>query len=616
MFAHGLLNSHSGREFRTLAVLHLSLSLNFSSLEPTVKELALDIWAVADLLRGDYKRAEYGKVILPFTILTRLDGLLAPFQKEIQELLQANRGVEESILEIKLLKVSGYKFFNRSAYDFVRLKAEAGHVAANLRNHIAGYSASVREIFEHFHFEEQIERLDKAGLIYQVVEFFANKRDTFAKISGLHMGYVFEELIRKFAEESNETAGEHFTPREVIHLMVNLVFDLDRDSLSQKGSIRTLYDPTAGTGGMLSVAEEYIQKLNPDAQLRVFGQELNPESYAICKADMLIKGQNISQIKLGNTLSAEGHSGEFFDYMLANPPFGVDWKKAEKAVKAEHENKGHAGRFGPGLPRINDGSFLFLLHMLSKMKSEKDSNGTRMAIVFNGSPLFSGAAESGESKIRQHILENDYLEAIVALPDQLFYNTGIFTYIWVLSNRKAANRKGKVQLVNAVQFWEKMPRSMGNKRKFISEEQIQEITRLYGDFTENAHVKIFPTRYFGYHRITVERPFQAKDGQLAISGIKAGKKKADPSLRDYENVPFKKWEDGKLVDETIEAYFKREVLPHVPDAWVDLEKTKIGYEINFTRYFYQYQKPRSLDEIRADILRLEEETEGMLKEVL
>ena len=419
----------------------------------------------------------------------------------------------------------------------------------------------------------------------------------------MEMGYLFEELIRKFAEISNETAGEHFTPREVIRLMINLLFLNDREILTKKGIVKTIYDCCAGTGGMLSVAEEYLHELNPEARLEVFGQELNAESYAICKSDMIIKGQNASNIKKGNSISEDKLPTEKFDYLITNPPFGVKWEKYSKQVKDEHEKDGHGGRFGAGLPSVGDGSFLFLMHLMSKMKVE----GSRLAIVFNGSPLFSGSPSTtkNESSIRQWIIENDFLEAIIALPNQLFYNTGIGTYIWIISNKKPKNRKGKVQLINAEGYFKKMSKSLGNKRNELSEEHINQITKLYGSFKENENSKIFDNTDFGYNKVTVERPeFDAK-GKIILDKNK--KPKADSSLRDTENIPLK---------ENIKSYMEREVLPHVPNAWIDESKTKIGYEINFTKHFYNYTSLRSLQDIKKEILALEKETDGLIKEVI
>ncbi len=440
------------------------------------KEKANFIWSVADLLRGDYKQADYGKVILPLTVLRRLDCLLQPTKEAVLQQWPKVKDQTDEVTDRVLNRITGYKFHNRSPFSFTgyreagsdhlkgSLTGDQNQVAANLRAYINGFSTGVQDILEQFGFDDQIERLDKVDLLYLVLKRFSEIDLT--DVDPLTMGYIFEEIIRKFAELSNETAGEHFTPREVIELMVNLLF-MEEDEIYRKGVIRTLYDPTAGTGGMLSTGDAFIKKQNPDATLLLFGQEINPESYAICKADMLIKGQDPGNIIYGNTLSADGLPNEKFNYMLSNPPFGVDWKKAEKVVKAESEKKGFAGRFGPGLPRINDGSLLFLLHMISKMHPV-DKGGSRIGIVLNGSPLFTGGAGSGESEIRKWVIENDMLEAIVALPDQLFYNTGIATYIWILTNHKAPQRKVKVHLVNAASFFIKMSRSLGNKRNEIS----------------------------------------------------------------------------------------------------------------------------------------------------
>jgi type I restriction enzyme M protein len=423
---------------------------------------------------------------------------------------------------------------------------------------------------------------------------------------------VFEELIRKFAEISNETAGEHFTPREVIRLMVNLLFIEDDDILSKPGVVRIIYDPTAGTGGMLSIAGEYLEEHNPEARLTMSGQELNDESYAICKADMLIKGQDIANIIPGNTLSEDGHMHKKFDYMLSNPPFGVEWKKVEKEIRKEYETQGYNGRFGPGLPRVSDGSLLFLLHLVSKMRPLKEG-GSRFGIVLNGSPLFTGGAGSGESEIRRYVLENDLVEAIIGLPTDMFYNTGISTYVWILSNRKPEYRKGKLQLIDASSFWQKMRKSLGSKRKEMSDDQIAEVTRMFGDFVEaekdGAPIsRIFDNSDFGYRTITVERPLKDAKGKLVLGekGKLKGKPQPDSSLRDTENVPL---------SEDVESYFKREVLPHAPDAWIDHDKTKVGYEIPFNRHFYVFQPPRELAEIDAELKqttdRIKEMIEGL-----
>ncbi|BBF93411.1 type I restriction-modification system subunit M [Blastochloris tepida] len=574
--------------------------------------LSAFIWSVADLLRGDYKQSDYGKVILPFTVLRRLDCVLAPTKAAVLAELAAKtaQGLNP---EPFLLRKAGQTFVNTSPLDLSKIVGDADHVRDNLFGYIAGFSASVRDIFERFEFAVQIERLAKAGLLYLIAERFARIDLHPESVDNHQMGLVFEELIRRFAELSNETAGEHFTPREVIRLMVDLLFVEDDDALSKPGVVRTLYDPTAGTGGMLSVAGEYLAKLNPKARLKVAGQELNPESYAVCKADMLIKGQNVDAIAFGNTLSDDGHPHARFDYMLSNPPFGVEWKKVEKEVRREHERDGFNGRFGPGLPRISDGSMLFLLHLVSKMQPAAEG-GSRFGIVLNGSPLFTGGAESGESEIRRYILENDLLEAIVGLPTDMFYNTGIATYIWIVSNRKPAPRKGKVQLIDASAMWQKMRKSLGSKRKELSDEHIAEITRLFGEFREAEKngkpiSRIFDNADFGYRTITVERPLRDDKGKIVVGvkGKQKGKPQPDSSLRDTENVPLK---------EDVEAYFAREVTPHVHDAWIDHDKTKIGYEIPFNRHFYVFAPPRPLEEIDRDLREVIGRIQTMLGDVL
>jgi len=555
------------------------------------------IWSVADLLRGDYKQSEYGKVILPFTVLRRLDCVLEDTKPAV--LAEFKKRTEAKVNpEPFLLKKSGQLFFNTSALDMKKLMGDQDHIKQNLYAYIQAFSPAVRDIFESFEFHTQIDRLAKAGLLYLVTEKFANIDLHPETVSNAQMGVVFEELIRKFAEISNETAGEHFTPREVIRLMVNLLFIEDDAALTKPGVVRSIYDPTAGTGGMLSVAGEHLSELNPDARLVMYGQELNPESYAICKADMLIKGQDIANIIQGNTLSEDGLTGKHFDYMLSNPPFGVEWKKIEKEVRKEAEQMGFSGRFGPGLPRVSDGSLLFLLHLISKMQPAKDGGG-RFGIVLNGSPLFTGGAGSGESEIRRYVLENDLVEAIIALPTDMFYNTGISTYVWLVTNRKPKGRKGKVQLIDASSFWQKMRKSLGSKRKELGAEHIEEVTRLFGDFKEVTKdgvpiSRIFKNEDFGYRTITVERPERDKAGKvvLATKGKLKGKPQPDADLRDTENVPL---------SEDVEEYFNREVLPHAPDAWIDEDKTKVGYEIPFNRHFYVFKPPRPLAEIDAEL---------------
>ncbi len=606
------------------------------------QSLSSFIWSVADLLRGDYKQADYGKVILPFTVLRRMDCVLEPTKEAVlQE--HATRVQQGMNPEPFLLRKAGQTFYNTSPLDMRKLIGDQDNIAPNLFAYIQAFSPDVRDIFERFEFAAQIDRLGKTGLLYQVTERFARIDLHPDKIDNHQMGLVFEELIRRFAELSNETAGEHFTPREVIRLMVNLLFVEDDDVLSKPGVVRTIYDPTAGTGGMLSVADEYLKEHNEQASLVMYGQELNPESYAICKADMLIKGQDVTNIVFGNTLSDDGHPTAKFDYMLSNPPFGVEWKKVEKAVRSEHERQGFNGRFGPGLPRVSDGSLLFLMHLLSKMRPAADGGG-RFAIVLNGSPLFTGGAGSGESEIRRYVLENDLVEAIIGLPTDMFYNTGISTYVWVLSNRKPSHRKGKVQLIDGSGFWQKMRKSLGSKRKELGEKDIDTITRLFGGFLEaqvatvldvdgkeisrevvaageqppvapdGGKVKlapmsrIFPNEAFGYRTITVERPLRDEKGRILLGakGKNKGKPQADSSLRDTENVPL---------GEEVEVYFKREVLPHAPDAWIDHEKTKVGYEIPFNRHFYVFDPPRPLEVIDAELKQTTDRIKAMIEEL-
>jgi type I restriction enzyme M protein len=669
-------------------------------------EKANFIWSVADLLRGPYRPNQYKDVMLPMTVLRRLDCVLEPTKDAVLAKLKSLEDSKVKNVEPVLNKVSGQSFNNTSRFTFEKLKGDPNNIAANLTQYIKSFSSRAREIIEHFEFEEHIAKLDKADRLYLLVSKFCEIDLHPEKVPNIEMGYIFEELIRRFNEASNEEAGDHFTPREVIRLMVNLIFAPDNDVLTTKGIVKTLYDPACGTGGMLSVSEEYLRELNPDARLEVFGQDYNDQAYAICGSDMMIKGQSMDNIRFGDSFTNDCLSGKTFDYMLANPPFGVEWKPEENFIRKEYEEQGFGGRFGVGLPRINDGSFLFLQHMISKMKNSKEG-GTRLAIVFNGSPLFTGGAGSGESNIRQWIIENDWLEAIVAMPDQLFYNTGINTYVWVVTNRKEKYRKGKIQLIDATSYFVKMRKSLGNKRNEIGDgtngkpDQIADITRLHGEFREGEHVKIFDNSDFGYRRITVERPLKLnfavtderlarvqeagpfvslatskkrKDSKAAEAEIAEGKRmqedilkalwklkskaivknhdefseqmkaafkeakisiptplfkailislsardetadvctdskgnpEPDPELRDYENVPLK---------EDIGEYMAREVLPHVPDAWVNDSKTKIGYEVNFNRYFYKYTPPRPLEEIEANLRQIEHEIACMLTEV-
>jgi type I restriction enzyme M protein len=569
------------------------------------------IWSVAELLRGDYKQSDYGKVILPFTVLRRLDCVLAPTKKAV--LAENERRRKAGINpEPFLLRKSGVGFYNTSPMDLKSLLGDQDHIAVNLDAYIRAFSPAARDIFERFKFASEIEYMAGKKLLYLVTEQFVNFDLHPDAVSNAEMGTIFEELIRKFSELSNETAGEHFTPREVIRLMVNLLFAEDDEILSQPGVVRTIYDPAAGTGGMLSVAGEHLAELNPDARLTMFGQELNDESYAICKADMLIKGQDANNIIAGNTLSEDGQRGKKFDYMLSNPPFGVDWKKVERQVRREHEVDGYDGRFGPGLPRVSDGALLFLLHLLSKMRPAVDG-GSRFGIVLNGSPLFTGGAGSGESEIRRYVLENDLLEAIVALPTDMFYNTGISTYLWIVSNRKQTKRKGKVQLIDASSFWQKIRKSLGSKRKELGDEHIAEITRIFAAFRKVTREgvpisRVFPNEAFGYRTITVERPLRDKAGHVVLStkGKLKGQPQPDANLRDTENVPL---------GEDVKAYFEREVLPYAPDAWIDHEKTKVGYEIPFNRHFYVYKPPRDLAAIDADLKLVTDRILAMIGEM-
>ncbi|EOX3353855.1 N-6 DNA methylase [Vibrio cholerae] len=673
---------------------------NFSS-------VAAFLWSVADLLRGDFKQSQYGRIILPFTLLRRLECVLEATKPEVLAKYETVKAMPIEAQDKLLTHAAKLSFYNTSKMDLNRL-GETG-VASNLESYIQSFSPNAREIFEHFDFFNTIDKLEEADLLYKVAKRFATTDLHPNTISNHGMGLVFEELIRRFAESSNETAGEHFTPRDIVELTTSLLFT-NEDELTSSGLVRSIYDPTAGTGGFLSSGMEYVHKLNEKASLSAFGQELNPESYAICKADMLIKGQKVDNIKLGNTLSNDQLRNDKFDYMLSNPPFGVDWKKIQKQINDEHTQKGFEGRFGAGLPRVSDGSLLFLLHLISKMRPVSEG-GSRIGIILNGSPLFTGGAGSGESEIRRYILENDLLEAIVALPTDMFYNTGIATYIWVLSSHKPAHRKGKVQLINASKeraktggrgrsggsevegddenvFYAAMRKSLGSKRKELTPDAIDKIVQTYGQFAENDFSKIFDYKEFGYRRITVERPLQlaiypkdelrlealqadtawekmdettqqaildalasfeqekylsrdkflkqlkTKLAEVKLSAVQLklivkhlgehddeaevckskGQIEANPDLRDNENVPL---------TETVADYFAREVLPHVPNAWIDESKTDpkdgevgiVGYEIPFNRHFYVYEPPRALDEIDADLDAVSAEIMQLLQEV-
>lgn len=634
------------------------------------------IWSAADILRSTYKQHQYGDVILPFTVLARLDAVLAPTKEAVvRELAGFDRDRMPPAAMLRKKAGHDYSFFNASRHDLKSLQGDPDNLEENLRDYVGAFSENVRDIFEKYKFEDAIIDLARNDLLLQVLQHFAKVDLHPDAVSNEQMGHIFEELIRKFAEASNETAGEHFTPREVIELMVTILLDGDPD-LGKDHVVRSVYDPTAGTGGMLSVADDRIRSFNRTAQVSLLGQEINPASYAICKADMVVKGQPIDNIALGNTLTQPAFRGQTFHYGLSNPPFGVDWKQFKKTVDDEHTVRGFAGRFGPGLPRVSDGSLLFLMHLISTLRDPKpeqpNHTAGRGAIVLNGSPLFTGGAGSGESNIRRWVLENDYLEAIIGLPTDMFYNTGIATYVWVLSKDKAPERRGKVQLIDATGMFEKMRKSVGSKRRYLSEENIKEITRLYHSFVESKHSKIFAAEDFFYRTITVERPLRlnyaltperieramaarqiaklkdadrdalrraldaaadetggvisacraafTKDVKAALDshGVKltpaalkvviaelsehdddgelvtgkGGKPEADASLRDTENVPW---------DQDVEVYLQREVIPFVPDAWIDHAKTKEGAEIPFTRHFYEYVPPRPLEEIDKEL---------------
>ena len=703
----------------------------------THSQLADFIWSICNLLRGPYKRNEYRKVILPLTVLRRFDCLLAPTKAQVLAEHPKIKAKPETVVRSLLEKITKRPFYNLSKLDLPKLLDDPNHLAPNLNAYINGFSPNVRAIMERFAFDQQIAKMAEKNLLYEVIKAFCDPKLDLSddRVDNVQMGYVFEKLIRIGAEQSNEEAGEHFTPREVIKLMVNLLLSPEKD-LRKSHVVKTIYDPACGTGGMLSVAENYIRTLNSDASPLLFGQDWNDEAWAVCISDMLIKGNDSDNIRRDDTFTKDGFDRDekgnkyTFDYMLANPPFGVEWKQQARYIEQEAESLGYNGRFGAGLPRINDGSLLFLQHMISKMRVPKDG-GSRIGIVFNGSPLFTGDAGSGESNIRQWIIENDWLEAVVALPDQLFYNTGISTYIWILTNRKAPERKGKVQLIDGRRFFVKMTKSLGNKRNKIGDpvdrpsepDQIADLTRIFGNFkngetrtfseddpvtkqpvqVERVVSKVFDNADFGFYKITVERPLRLnfhataeriarletesgftklatsikKNDKARLEEIAAGKRRQDeirkllatfakshgkmlykdrkafltdlrevdraagvrlsaseinavlnalgerdetaeicrdrdgnpeldPELRDTESVSLK---------ESIAEYFKREVLPHVPDAWIDETKTKVGYEIPLNRHFYRYEPPRPLAVIEVDIKRLEEEIMALLREV-
>lgn len=670
-------------------------------------EIAGFLWSIAELMRDSFKRGKYQDVILPLTVLRRIDCVLEPTKPDVLETYAKYQGKLENLGPL-LCRASGYAFYNTSRFDFSRLLDDPANLAPNLRSYISGFSDNMREVLEKFEFDNTISKLNESGLLFLVLERFKHVDLHPDVVGNPEMGYIFEELIRRFNEALNENPGEHFTPREVIRLMVNLLVAQDADALSHNHIVRTVYDPCCGSGGMLTIARERIGQINPNADAFLFGQEVNPETFAICKSDLYMKspdGRDAENIKFGSTLSNDQHAERRFDYLLTNPPYGKEWKMDKDAVEAE-ARRGSGGRFVAGLPRISDGQLLFLQHLLGRMKPPSEG-GSRVAIVMNGSPLFTGDAGGGESEIRRWILENDWLEAIVALPEQLFYNTGIATYVWVLTNRKDARRQGKVQLINATDLWSPMRKSLGEKRREIAESQIEHIVALHARYADQESAKLFDTTDFGYRKITIERPqrlnFQASPerierirGEPGFVSVAVSKKKnpaeraaeeesgratqeqllsilgelpdtlfrdrtvfeaalvdacerrsfklaapvrkavlsalserdetaavcldangdpePDPELRDTENVPLA---------ESVFAFFEREVWPYVPDAWInttvrdqkDGDVGRVGYEINFNRYFYTYQAPRPLEEIEAEIRVLDQEIIEMLREV-
>ena len=557
------------------------------------------IWNVCDdVLRGLFKPHEYGDIILPFTVLRRLDCVLEPHKDDVFNIYEEYRTKVDDPTPIILNRINT-TFFNHSKYDLNRLKSDPQNINMNFQNYLGGFSNNVVEIIENFQLEKPVEKLSKNNRLFILIDKFTEIDFHPDKISNRDMGLIFEELLRKFSEMSNETSGEHYTPRDVVRLLVSLVFSEDKDDLTGEGKVRSIFDPCCGTGGMLTIGKEYVhENINDKVKLRLLGQELNPQTYSICKSDMLITGEDPDNIRLGSSLSEDNFQGKRFDYMITNPPFGVSWKSEKEFIENEKQNP--LGRFSVGTPRTSDGSLLFLQHMISKMESK----GSRIGIVFNGSPLFTGDSGGGESEIRKWIIENDWLECIVSLPDQLFFNTGISTYIWLVNNKKTERRKGKVQLINGSFFFSQMKKSLGNKRKEIKDENQNTLLENYLNFEENVYSKIYPNEFFGYTKVTIEQPL-IENGEIVRD--KGGNPKPDTQKRDYERIP--------LMD-SIEEYFQREVRPHLPDSWMERTKDRVGYEINFTKYFYKYKPLRSLDDITQDLLKLEDESEGLLREII
>jgi len=653
------------------------------------------IWQIADLLRGPYRPPQYERVMLPMTVLRRFDCVLAPTKGKVLAEYAKRKGgkLNDDALDRLLNKAAGQRFHSHSPLDFEKLKGDPDHIDKHLVSYINGFSANVRRIFEFFEFPNEIEKMREANILYLVVSKFCDVDLHPDAVRNEEMGLIFENLIRRFNELANETAGDHFTPREVIRLMVNILFINDDKLLATPGTVRKLLDPACGTGGMLAEAQNYLREHHSAARLFVYGQDYNKRAFATAASDMLMKqvdhNGGVDNVRFGDSFTDDRFEEEptkTFDYLLTNPPFGVDWKKQYDEIKKEHDKRGFDGRFGAGLPRVNDGSLLFLQHMIRKfepVRPAEHKHGSRLAIVFSGSPLFTGGAGSGESDIRKWIIENDWLEAIIALPEQMFYNTGIGTYVWIVTNRKEKRRKGKIQLLDARERWqpggsEESARSLGDKRRHMSARDIAETVQLYGRFADGDTSKIFDNADFGYTRVTVERPLRLRyqmtvedkarfldacphllDDVQAIdkalgreprrdwntvwrriehllyerkSRWKAAEQKLfrsvftqkdpeaepvakggrdegyepDPDLRDFENVPLK---------DDIDAYFQCEVRPHVPDAWMDRSKDKVGYEINFNRHFYRYTPARPLGEIDAELKQAEEEILRLLREV-
>ena len=649
------------------------------------------IWQIADLLRGPYRPPQYERVMLPMTVLRRFDCVLAPSKPEVLAEHDRWRGRRKgNALDATLNEAAGQRFHNHSPLDFEKLKGDPDNIKMHLANYIKSFSKNVRDIFDFFEFHNEIERMHEANILYLVVSKFCDVDLHPDRVPNRQMGLLFENLIRRFNELANETAGDHFTPREIIRLMVNILFIHDDELLAIPQKVRRLLDPACGTGGMLAEAQNYLRDYHSAAQLYVYGQDYNNRAFATAASDMLMKqvdhNGDRDNIRFGDSFTDDQFKDETFDYFLTNPPFGVDWKKQKNEIQRARDKDGPGGRFDAGLPRVNDGSLLFLQHMIHKFEPvcpDEHKHGSRLAIVFSGSPLFTGGAGSGESDIRKWIIKKDWLEAIIALPEQMFYNTGIGTYIWIVTNRKEERRKGKIQLLDARDLWtaggsEDNKRSLGDKRRHIAAEQIEEIVRLYGRFEDSERSKLFDNDDFGYTRVTVEQPLrlryqmtiedkarfldacpyllddvQAIDKALgrepkydwnatweSIADLlherqarwkkteqklfrdvftekdpqaervrKDGREKGyepDTELRDFENVPLK---------DDIDAYFEREVHPHVPDAWMDRDKDKVGYEINFNRHFYKYTSPRSLEEIDADLKKAEEKIVRLLREV-